>query len=168
MAIKKVNIGGLDVVLDAETNQVLDCTPTEEYKERKQKITEEILDQNENFKSRGASVIKKGFLPYWLNLVDNFQKERDTVWYNGACLEASLQVMEKLSQNVSVEEAYSLIDVQNNTENCVYFGMELSGWQSNTITGLVGSYHERGEEFVTYRNEYVNKATEEAPKVNKK
>lgn len=159
MAIKQTNIGSHIVTYDDETNTMLSLDPTDDYKTKKEKVTAEILAKNEEFKQRGVSVVKKQFADNWETLVDNSLADLEQVWHNGASIEATLQCMEKLSQGLSVEEAYTPIDVQNPDVLCVHFGMELSGWQNHSITSVVGNYHERGQEFCDYRNHYVNNHT---------
>jgi len=156
MAIKKNNIGSHIVTYDDETNTMLSFDPTDNYKSKKEKATATILTKKEEFKQRGTSVVKQQFTDNWGNLVDNSLANLEQVWYNGASIEAALQCMEKLSQGLSVEEAYAPIDVQNPDVPCVHFGMELSGWQNHSVASVVGSYHERGQEFCKYRDNYVN------------
>lgn len=156
MSIKQRNIGSHVVTYDDETNALLSFDATDDYKKAKEKATLEILAKKDEFKQRGSVVVKKEFIDNWGNLVDNSLADLEQVWYNGASIEAALQCMEKLSQGVAVEEAYKPIDVQNPDLPCVHFGMELSGWQNNSITSVVGSYHERGQEFCDYRNNFVN------------
>ncbi len=159
MAIKQTNIGSHIVTYDDKTNTILSFEPTDDYKARKEKATAEILTKKEEFKQRGASIVKQQFTDNWGTLVDNSLADLEQVWYNGASIEAALQCMEKLSQGLSVEEAYTPIDVQNPDVPCVHFGMELSGWQNHSIASVVGTYHERGQEFCDYRNNYVNNCT---------
>lgn len=159
MAINQTNIGGHVVTYDDETNAMLSFDPTDDYKVIKEKATAEILAKKEEFKQRGAAVVKQQFTDNWGTLVDNSLANLEQVWYNGASIEATLQCMEKLSQGLSVEEAYTPIDVQNLDVPCVHFGMELSGWQNQSVASVVGSYHERGQEFFDYRNNYVNNRT---------
>lgn len=159
MAIKHTNVGGSIITYDDETNTMLSFEQTDDYKMRKAKATVEILAKKEEFKQRGVAVVKQQFTDNWKTLVDNSLDDFDYVWYNGASIEAALQCMEKLSQGLSVEEAYAPIDIQNSDIPCVHFGMELSEWQNNSITSVVGTYHERGQEFCDYRNNYVNNQT---------
>lgn len=156
MAIKQTNIGNHIVTYDDETNAMLSFDPMDDYKAEKEKATAEILAKKEEFKQRGVAVVKQQFADNWETLVDNSLADLEQVWYNGASIEAALQCMEKLNQGLSVEEAYAPIDVQNPDTPCVYFGMKLSGWQNHSIASVVGTYHERGQEFCNYRNNYVN------------
>ena len=156
MTIKQRNIGSHVVTYDDETNALLSFKANDDYKKRKEEATLEILAKKDEFKQRGSVVVKKEFIDNWANLVDNSLSNLEQVWYNGASIEAALQCMEKLSQGVAIDEAYKPIDIQNPDLPCVHFGMELSGWQNNSITSVVGSYHERGQEFCNYRNDFVN------------
>jgi hypothetical protein len=156
MAIKQRNIGSHVVTYDDETNALLSFEANDDYKKRKEEATLEILSKKDEFKQRGSIVVKKEFIDNWANLVDNSLSDLEQVWYNGASIEAALQCMEKLSQGFPIDEAYKHIDIQNPDLPCVYFGMGLSGWQNNSITSVVGSYHERGQEFCNYRNNFVN------------
>ncbi|HIR48752.1 MAG TPA: hypothetical protein IAB35_02105 [Candidatus Faecimonas gallistercoris] len=142
MSIKQSNIGSI--------------VTHDDYKKY---ITEEILAKKDEFKQRGCKVVKENFIDNWEILVDNSLADLDQVWYNGASIEATLQCMEKLSQGFPIEEAYIPIDIQNPDVPCVHFGMELSGWQNHSITSVVGTYHERGQEFCDYRNSFVNNQT---------
>ena len=67
--------------------------------------------------------------------------------------------MEKLSLGLPVEEVYVPIDVKNFDIPCVHFSMDLSGWQNYSVASVVGTYHERGQEFCDYRNDFVNGRT---------
>ena len=156
MAIKQRNIGSHVITYDDETNALLSFEANDDYKKEKKEATLEILAKKDEFKQRGAVVVKKEFIDKWANLVDNSLSNLERVWYNGASIEAALQCMEKLSQDVAVDEAYKPIDIQNPDLPCVHFGMELSGWQNSSVTSIVGFYHERGQEFCNYRNEFVN------------
>ena len=156
MAIKQRNIRSHVITYDDETNALLSFEANDDYKKRKKEATSEILAKKDEFKQRGAVVVKKELIDKWANLVDNSLSNLGQVWYNGASIEAALQCMEKLSQGVTVDEAYKPIDIQNPDVPCVHFGMELSGWQNGSITSIVGFYHERGQEFYNYRNEFVN------------
>ncbi len=156
MSIKQRYIGSHVVTYDDETNALLLFEANDDYKKTKEKATLEILSKKDEFKQRGSVVVKKELIDNWGNLIDNSLANLEQVWYNGASIEAALQCMEKLSQGVAVDEAYKPIDIQNPDLPCVHFGMELSGWQNDSITSIVGSYHERGQEFCNYRNEFVN------------
>ena len=156
MSVKQTNIGSHVITYDDETSELLSMDPTDDYKKKKEKATAEILGKKDEFKQRGAKVVKENLADNWKNLVDNSLKDLGQVWYNGASIEAALQCMERLSQGLPVEEAYAPIDVQNPDVPCVHLGMELSGWQNHSVTSVVGSYHERGQEFCDYRNDFVN------------
>ena len=156
MSVKQTNIGSHVITYDDETSELLSMDPTDDYKKKKEKATAEILGKKDEFKQRGAKVVKENLADNWKNLVDNSLKDLAQVWYNGASIEAALQCMERLSQGLPVEEAYAPIDVQNPDVPCVHLGMELSGWQNHSVTSVVGSYHERGQEFCDYRNDFVN------------
>lgn len=156
MAIRQRNIGSYVITYDDENGILLSFEATEGYIKRKKEVTLMILSKKDEFKQRGSSVVKKEFINNWINLVDNSLSDLEQVWYNGASIEAALQCMEKLSQGVSIDEAYKPIDIQNPDLPCIHLGMELSGLQNNSITSIVGSYHERGQEFCNYRNNFVN------------
>ena len=162
MAIEQMQIGNLIITSDSQTNMVLSVNTTTEYKERKKKATTEILSKREEFKKRGSVVVKREWIEAWKNMVERSLNDPEQTWYNGVCIEAPLQCMEKLSQGQSVEEVYKAIDIQDPNSPCTYFGMELSGWQNYNATSIVGSYHIRGKEFCDYRNQIVN---QDKPKV---
>lgn len=134
-----------------------DIVISEEDKNKFVEYTQKILMLKEEFKKRGACVIKEETLKDWNKFVDKSirQSKLDDVWYNGVIIEATLRCMEKLSQGVSIHEVYELINIQNPNKNCIYFGMKLSGWQNYSVTERVGYYHECGLEFCDYRNKYV-------------
>lgn len=167
MAIKQKIIGGHVVTYDDETNVMLSYEITDEYKQKKEEATLEILSKKDEFKQRGSAVVKKEFIDNWNTLIDNSLSDLDQVWYNGVSIEASLECMEKLSQGADIEEAYKPIDIENPDSPCIYFDMHLSGWQNNSVTSIVSSYHERGEEFSDYRNNFVTNKTTPTQKVKK-
>jgi len=130
---------------------------TQEDKEKFVEYTQKILNLKEQFKKRGACVVKKETIKDWNKFIDKtiIQSKLEDVWYNGVIVEATLQCMEKLSQGVSIAEVYELINIQNPNKDCLYFEMKLSGWQNYSVTERVGYYHELGLEFCKYRNQYV-------------
>lgn len=156
MSIKQANIGNHNITYDNQTREIIAFEPTPEHAKYKQQVSLEILSKRDEFKKRGAAVVIPEYVDYWGDLVDNSLNDLDIVWYNGACIEAALQCMERLHQALPVDEAYKPIDIQNPNTLCVHFGMELSGWQNYAVSSLVGSYHVRGQEFCDYRNAYVN------------
>ncbi len=151
MAIKQIKISGHIVTYDDERNDLLDFDMDDENKITKAKATIEILSKKEEFKQRGTKVVKPEFIDSWKTLVDSALTIMENVWYNGVILEVSLQCMEKLSEGLSVQEVYALLDVPS-----VQFNMELSGWQNYSAINIVTTYHERGQEFCNYRNKYVS------------
>ncbi len=149
-------------VVDSETNKVVDRFPhpilytTDQVKRELAMVDEFVLSNRDNYKQRGLAVVKNGTAEVWSKLVDNSLNDKDRIHYNGAIIEAALQCMEKLSAGESVEEAYKPIDVQDENNPVEYFGIELTGIQNYSVTTIIGQYHERGCEFVKYRNKFVN------------
>lgn len=163
MAIEQQQFGNLIITSDSQTNAVLSVDTTDEYKNRKQKASLEILSKREEFKKRGFAVIKREWIEAWKNFIDNSLRDPEQIWYNGVSIEAALECMEKLSQGCSVEDAYKAIDIQDPNSPCVYFDIRLFGWQNQNATNIVSSYHIRGKEFCDYRNRFVNQ--EQNPKI---
>ena len=62
MAIEQQQFGNLIITSDSQTNTVLSVDTTDEYKNRKQKASLEILSKREEFKKRGSTVIKKEWI----------------------------------------------------------------------------------------------------------
>lgn len=156
MSIKQTRLGGHIITYNDETSEILSYEPTKEYKVLEARKTTEILAKKEEFKARGMIVVKKELIDDWGEFVENSLKKLSNIWYNGAILEAALQCMEKLSQGASIEEAYTLIDVQDPDLDRIFQCMEISGWQNRAITSVVASFHELGQEFCQYRNDFVN------------
>ena len=78
----------------------------------------------------------------------------EKIFYNGIVIEASLQCMELLSRGLSLEEIYKLVDVHN--RDCLYYGIKLSDWQNLDVTNIISKYHERGLDFLYFRNGYIS------------
>lgn len=155
MAIAQQTIGSHVAIYDITTNKLLSFESIDDYNKRKDIATKLVLSHRDEFKQRGFKVIKTRYTSLWDQLVDNALANHDTAWYNGVSLEAALICMERLSSGASVEDSYQAIDVQSSDSPCIYLGMELSGWQNHSVSEVVGSYHERGQEFCNYRNNFV-------------
>ncbi|MBQ9318339.1 MAG: hypothetical protein IJR82_01745 [Bacilli bacterium] len=150
-------IGNIIYYFDEETGTLLHMRPTDSYCKIKKEQTEIILSKRDEFKQRGAKVVRKDLINNWISLVDQSLDESYYVWYNGVGIEAVLQCMEILSkEDGSIEDAYNLIDIQNYNHSCVFFNMELSSMQCYGITSVIGTYHERGQEFCDFRNNKIN------------
>ena len=156
MANEKKTIGGYNFILNNSNNTVVDIVPTDQVKRELAEVDKFVLSNKDNYKQRGLAVVKNSTAEVWDRLVDNSLADKDKIHYNGAIIEAALQCMEKLSVGETVEEAYKSIDVQDEENPVDYFGIEFTGLQNYSVTTIVGQYHERGCEFVDYRNEFVN------------
>ena len=160
MTIKKGIIGSFEIVYDNTSNKILMLNTTDSYKEKKEEETKKMLLRIEEFKARGAKVVKPKFINSWNRQVNKAFSKESEIWYQGVILEATLECMEKLSAGLPLDDVYESIDVQNPDMPSVYSAMELSGLQNYSISCFVGYYHERGEEFCWYRNSFVQQETE--------
>lgn len=158
MDLKKTLVeDSLIVTYDADNDCIVSVERTEESKKAKAEATKLMLQRKEEFKLTGAVVVNYSKIPNWNKFINFALSNKDMVYYNGVIIEAALECMKALEQNLCVEEVYKLIDVQNIENPPIYSGMELSGWQNLYITNIVGSFSERGNEFVDYRNNFVKK-----------
>ncbi|MDF2865883.1 MAG: hypothetical protein K0R72_701 [Clostridia bacterium] len=153
--IFKETIGGL--VITHNNGILLDVDTTDEYKKIKITNSQSILQRIDEFKSRGAAVVKKELINCWSEMIDDAFQDDDKINYNGSIIVACLECMELLTQGKTVEDSYMPIDIQNSDKPAIHCNMILSGWQNNTATTIVATYHERGQEFCYYRNWYVKR-----------
>lgn len=128
---------------------------TEEEISLKEKYTKEVISKKEKYKVLGRKLIKNGLIEKWNSKVNNFFRTRDSIWYNGVILEATLECMRKLSNGCSLEEAYKTIDVQNLEMPPIIMEMKLTGYQNYLVAELVGEFHQRGKEFCEYRSAFI-------------
>lgn len=130
---------------------------TDEEVEIKEKYTKEVLAKKEKYKVLGRKLIKNELINQWNSEVNNFFRTKESIWYNGVILEATLMCMRNLSNGASLEEAYKIIDVQNLEIPPVILEMKLTGYQNYLVANLVGKYHIRGKEFCEYRSNFIKK-----------
>lgn len=130
---------------------------TDEEVEIKEKYTKEVLAKKEKYKVLGRKLIKNELINQWNSEVNNFFRTKKSVWYNGVVLEATLMCMRSLSNRVTIEETYKIIDVQNIETPPIILGMKLIGYQNYLVTGLVEKYHKRGKEFCEYRSNFIKR-----------
>ncbi len=140
-----------------EKEERIKCELTDEEVSLKEKYTKEVLSKKKEYKELGKNLIKNELMEKWNSEVNKLFRTKDSLWYNGVILEATLMCMEKLSSKKSVEEAYKIINIQNFEMPPVILGMKLTGYQNYLVTELVATFHKRGQEFSSYRNAFVKK-----------
>lgn len=130
---------------------------TDEEVSLKEKYTKEVLSKKKEYKELGKNLIKNELMEKWNSEVNKLFRTKDSIWYNGVILEATLLCMRCLSNGAKVEDAYKIIDVQNLEMPSVILGMKLTGYQNYLVTELVANFHKRGEEFSSYRCSFIKK-----------
>lgn len=143
---------GYVYVYSDEEELLIRMLPNESLATKKKSIVEQIWSNIDNFKDRGQHCVKPELIARWEKLIDKSLSSFNLAWYSGSAIDAALQCMEKLNDNSSVEDVYSLIDFESSDEACIFFDKALSYNQKLQVARVVEQYHPRGEEFIEYIN----------------
>ena len=151
MAYERIDFGKKFLVYDNIKQVLVGCGTNCNYLTENQKRTRQIIGLKDSFKERGSLLVKPELKNHWEKNVDKYFSQKEDIIYNAACLEAAIKCMEILSKGDRIENAYMPIDIYNQ-ETCHYFGIELSAWQNFDVAYVVSYYHDRGKDFLEYRN----------------
>ncbi len=153
MEVMQANVGGL--LINHCNGVILGVDWTDERKKNKAERSIEILAKINEFKERGAEIVKTELVEAWKEMMDIAIENPDEIYYKGVIIAACIECMELLSKGQPIEISYKPIDVDDVENPAIQFNMILSGCQNYIATGIVSTYHIRGKEFCDYRNAYV-------------
>ncbi len=128
-----------------------------ELKELEKINGEKVLAKKEFYKQMGSLLVKNNLKDEWVNYIDreiNSKLSFGDIWYNGMKVEAVLKCMESLSKGYSIEDTYAIINVQAGTEE-TFNGGRITGFLNYLVAKDVAKFHEKGLEFLGYRDEYI-------------
>ena len=108
-----------------------------EYEEEKRKHEESIPELAKEWINKGNKILDKEYHELWNECVPI----RLLDLYRGMELGASLEIIDKLNKNCSLDEAKDIIDNQGH-----------SGLSYNLVSSMVKAFCKRGNEFVNYIN----------------
>ena len=107
----------------------------EEYEEEKRKHEESIPELTTEWIKKGNKILDKEYHELWNECVPI----RLSDLYRGMELGASLEIIDKLNKNCSLDEAKDIIDNQGH-----------SGMSYSLVRSMVKSFCKRGNEFANY------------------
>ena len=107
----------------------------EEYEEEKRKHEESIPELTKEWIKKGNKILDKEYHELWNECVPI----RLSDLYRGMELGASLEIIDKLNKNCSLDEAKDIIDNQGH-----------SGMSYSLVRSMVKSFCKRGNEFANY------------------
>ena len=107
----------------------------EEYEEEKRKHEESIPELTKEWINKGNKILDKEYHELWTKCVPI----RLSDLYRGMELGASLEIIDKLNKNCSLDEAKDIIDNQGH-----------SGMSYSLVRSMVKSFCKRGNEFANY------------------
>ena len=107
----------------------------EEYEEGKRKHEESIPELTKEWIKKGNEILDKEYHELWNKCVPI----RLSDLYRGMELGASLEIIDKLNKNCSLDEAKDIIDNQGH-----------SGMSYSLVRSMVKSFCKRGNEFANY------------------
>ena len=116
------------------------------------KMGVEAAKKRVSYLERGYKVLDQKSHVMWDNAVRSSVYGENS-WINAGIIEATLLIMEDLSQGATVEEAYKHIDLEN--EKPIYNSLLLNGSAAWKASAFVASLHARGEEFEAYHNKML-------------
>ena len=107
----------------------------EEYEEEKRKHEKSIPELTKEWIEKGNKILDKEYHELWAECVPI----RLSDLYRGMELGASLEIIDKLNKNCSLDEAKDIIDNQGH-----------SGMSYSLVRSMVKSFCKRGNEFANY------------------
>ena len=107
----------------------------EEYEEEERKHEESITKLTKEWINKGNKILDKEYHELWAECVPI----RLSDLYRGMELGASLEIIDKLNKNCSLDEAKDIIDNQGH-----------SGMSYSLVRSMVKSFCKRGNEFANY------------------
>ena len=107
----------------------------EKYEEEKRKHEESIPELTKEWINKGNKILDKEYHELWTSCVPI----RLSDLYRGMELGASLEIIDKLNKNCSLDEAKDIIDNQGH-----------SGMSYSLVRSMVKSFCKRGNEFANY------------------
>ena len=107
----------------------------EEYEEEERKHEESIPELTKEWINKGNKILDKEYHELWNECVPI----RLSDLYRGMELGASLEIIDKLNKNCSLDEAKDIIDNQGH-----------SGMSYSLVRSMVKSFCKRGNEFANY------------------
>jgi hypothetical protein len=109
----------------------------EDFKERKRKSDEHARTKTQDYLEQGKSLIREDVLNDWETYVTNNTQDG----YSAGVVDASLRVMQALSEGKTPEEAEK-----------VTYEMGITGFMAGGMAQAVSHFHPRGDEFKQYWN----------------
>lgn len=112
----------------------------------------EYAKKREEYIIRGHELLYPKQFTFWDSFVSS-SAYGDNTWRGSCMIEATLQVMNQLTEGDSVENVFSLIDFING--NPIYNDLALGEEQAKKVVEAVATFHVRGEEFSDYVKQRV-------------